>query len=96
MRRVVGRWPGLWWLLCVCCLLRCVRVCVRERGGHVHGDGGCFPAPLSHSLALSHTHTHKRTQVDIPGINDSKQVTEEDREALYEVITTTPGVLWAA
>jgi hypothetical protein len=33
--------------------------------------------------------------IEIPGLNDSKQLKEAEREALYEVITTTPGVLWA-
>ncbi|KAL6762475.1 ribonuclease H-like domain-containing protein [Haematococcus lacustris] len=33
--------------------------------------------------------------VDIPGINDSKQVDEASRERLYEAITGTPGVMWA-
>ena len=30
------------------------------------------------------------------GLDDSKLVCEAQREALYEQITTAPGVLWAA
>jgi len=34
---------------------------------------------------------------NIPGITDSKKITdEEERDRLYEVITNTPGVRWAA
>ncbi len=33
--------------------------------------------------------------VSIAGINDSKQIDETERERLYEIITTTPGVVWA-
>ena len=33
----------------------------------------------------------------IPGVGDSKAITDEAmREALYEQIITTPGVLWSA
>src|SRR5210317_1770705 len=31
---------------------------------------------------------------ELPGLNDSKQVTERLRESLYEVITTTSGIIW--
>lgn len=33
--------------------------------------------------------------VDIPGVADSKIMTEEQREAAFQLLTTTPGVVWA-
>lgn len=33
--------------------------------------------------------------VDIPGIDDSKKMTEEEREAAYQLLTTHPEVVWA-
>ena len=32
---------------------------------------------------------------DIPGINDSKVMTEEDREQVYNLLITSPHVQWA-
>lgn len=34
--------------------------------------------------------------VHIEGIDDSKQIGEEEREALYEQITSDKRILWAA
>jgi ribonuclease HII len=33
--------------------------------------------------------------VDIPGIDDSKKMTEEEREAAYQLLTTHSEVVWA-
>jgi ribonuclease HII len=48
---------------------------------------------MSQNLSLDAALTD--SGVEIPGLNDSKQLKEYEREALYEVITNTPGVLWA-
>jgi ribonuclease HII len=34
--------------------------------------------------------------IEFPGLNDSKKLSEEEREALYAQITAAPGVAWAA
>jgi ribonuclease HII len=34
-------------------------------------------------------------ECDIPGINDSKAMTEDDREQLYTLLTSSPHVHWA-
>ena len=33
--------------------------------------------------------------VHAPGVDDSKKLNEAQREAAYEALTSTPGVLWA-
>jgi ribonuclease HII len=38
---------------------------------------------------------HVPLELDIPGLQDSKAIGEEDRERIYEQLVSTPGVLWA-
>lgn len=35
------------------------------------------------------------SDIDFPGLNDSKQMTEEDRDRLYDLLTTHPDVRYA-
>ncbi len=33
--------------------------------------------------------------VDIPGVRDSKQLSAEERERIYDLVTTHPDIIWS-
>eukprot|EP00978_Attheya_sp_CCMP212_P036424 scaffold165035_cov39-Attheya_sp.AAC.1 len=62
-------------------------------GAHIFGVDEAGRGPLAGPVVAAAAIVRH----DIPGVTDSKKITkEEDREMLYELITKSPGVIWAA